>query len=288
MRAALAVLMGLLAACAPGDPAPADGLPPGVAASILDIEWRLAAVDGAAPETMPGGDAAVTVTLTDRPFGDLEPNMHALGGFDGCNAFGMGYRLATGQAGQYDFLPGPIESDDMSCGDPGAHISDALRAGLRAARVLRVGAGRLTFSDSLGAERLAFVPRPVRVVDATAVTTGRWALDPQASMLETAYGLAPARYEVAFGPGSVYTGSAGGCVAFSGRYALDGDRLSVSSFRRDDSACDGASTWTGPYGLESGEVEADSARLVIHLKRGGRAVFTRAEGPQPPTVPLPR
>ena len=293
MRAALAVLVGLVAACAPGDPAPADGVPAdGIpadgAASLLDVEWRLATVDGAAPETLPGGDAAVTVTLTDRSFGDLEPDMHALGGFDGCNAFGMGYRLVTGPGGRYDFLPGPIESDAMSCGDPGTHVSDAVRAGLQATRVLRVEAGRLTFYDSLGAERLAFVPRPVRAVDAAAVTTGRWPLDPQASRLKTAYGLAPARFEVAFGPGSVYTGFAGGCVAFAGRYALDGDRLSVSSFKRDDSACRERSTWTGPYGLASGEIEADSARLVIHLQRGGRAVFIRAKAPQPPPVPIPR
>ena len=288
MRAALAVLVGLVAACAPGDPAPAGGVPADGAASLLDVEWRLAAVDGAAPETLPGGDAAVTVTLTDRSFGDLEPDMHSLGGYDGCNAFGVGYRLAPGPEGRYDFLPGPIESDAMSCGGPGAHVSDAVRAGLQAARELRVEAGRLTFSDSLGAERLAFVPRLVRAVDAAAVTTGRWALDPPASRLETAYGLAPARYEVTFGPDSVYTGFAGGCVAFSGRYALDGDRLSVSSFRRDDSACEVTSTWTGPYGLDSGEVEADSARLVIHLRRGGRAVFTRAEVPPPLPVPLPR
>lgn len=282
MRAALAVLVGLVAACGPGGPAPADGVSPDGAAAILNVEWRLAAVDGRPVTVGP----AVAVEFREAPPG-REPG-RLLGGFDGCNAFGMEYRLAPGPEDRYDFLPGPIESDAMSCGDPGTHVSDSLRAGLQAARALRVEAGRLTFFDSLGTERLAFVPRPVRAVDAVAVTSGRWALDPKASRLETAYGLAPARYEVTFGPGSVYTGFAGGCVAFSGRYALDGDRLSVSSFRRDDSACRERSTWTGPYGLESGEVEADSARLVIHLQRGGRAVFTRAKAPAPPPVPIPR
>ena len=283
MRAALAVLVGLVAACGPGDRGPADGAPADSAAAVLDVEWRLADVDGRPVTVGP----AVTVEFREAPPG-REPGRRLLGGFDGCNAFGMEYRLAPGPEDRYDFLPGPIESDAMSCGDPGTHVSDSLRAGLQAARALRVEAGRLTFFDSLGAERLAFVPRPVRAVDAAAVTTGRWALDPRASRLDTAYGLAPARYEVTFGPGSVYTGFAGGCVAFAGRYALDGDRLSVSSFKRDDSACRERSTWTGPYGLASGEIEADSARLVIHLQRGGRAVFIRAKAPQPPPVPIPR
>ena len=282
--APLLVAALVLAACARPDAPPdaatatADSLAVADGPPFLGTAWRLAAIDGEPPDGLPGGQALVTVAFTDRPFGDLAPQSWSLGGYDGCNEFGQAYDLdgdpaSTEGAG---FRAGAVLSDAMACGAPGEHVSDRLNLGLAASRRVRLSGDRLTFTDSLGAERAAFVPRPARPVDSAAVVAGRWRLDPAASDVPTAYGLAPARYTVAFGPDGTYTGQAG-CVAFTGDYALDGGRLTVSSFSRDDAACDGPSPWTGPYGLETGDVEADTDRLVLYLRSGGRAVFARPD-----------
>ncbi|HEX8385417.1 MAG TPA: META domain-containing protein, partial [Rubricoccaceae bacterium] len=249
----------------------ADGPP------FFGTEWRLDAVDGAPPGSLPGGDALVTVAFTDGPFGDLEPDAWSLGGYDGCNDFGMGYRLGGDPAspGGAPFRTGRVLSSAMACGDPGAHVSDGVHRGLGAARRVRLADGRLAFMDSLGTDRLAFVPRTVRAVDSAAVVTGRWRLDPAASTVTNGTGGPAGRYTVAFSPDGTYTGEAG-CVRFAGEYALRADRLGVTSYQRDDQACPPAGRhWDGPHGLDTGEVEADADRLVVHLRRGGRAEFVR-------------
>ena len=278
MTRLLLLLALVLASCEA--PAPATGAASPASDSgtsaVYETEWRLVAVDGAPSGALPGGDALVTVSFTDTEWDD-EPGMRALGGFDGCNAFGMGYRIDgdPASAGGAPFRTGGLVSDAMACGEPGSHVSDRLHLGFGASRRARLSDGRLVFTDSLGAERLAFVPRPVHAVDSSAVTTGRWRLDPAASTVRNSYGGAPGRYTVAFAPDGTYAGEAG-CLTFTGRYALDGDRLSVTSYAVDDQACaPDDRRWDGPHGLTSGEIEADSARLVVHTQRRGRAVFAR-------------
>ena len=277
----LVLLLAFIAsACGRSEPAApgASGATPGVPATpaLLRTEWRLAAVDGAPSGALPGGDALVTVSFTDAPW-DPDPGMRSLGGFDGCNAFGMGYRVEgdPASADGAPFRTGGLVSDAMACGEPGSHVSDRLHLGFGASRRARLSDGRLAFTDSLGAERLAFVPRPVHAVDSSAITSGRWRLDPAASTVRNSYGGAPGRYTVAFASGGTYAGEAG-CLTFTGRYALDSDRLSVTSYAVDDQACAPDDRhWDGPHGLTSGEIEADSARLVVHTQRQGRAVFAR-------------
>lgn len=273
----LALLLAVLAACEPAPDRPASEPAAPEAVSLRGTEWRLAAVDGALPDALPGGAALVTVAFTDRPFGDLDPEAASLGGYDGCNDFGMAYRLG-GDPSSSDgapFLAGAVMSNAMACGAPGEHVSDRVGAGFGAARRLRLGDRRLVLTDSLGTERLAFVPRPVRSVDSAAVVTGRWRLDPAASTVRNGYGGPAGRYTVAFAPDGTYRGEAG-CITFTGTYALEGDRLGISSYGRDDQACAPDDRhWDGPHGLDTGEVEADSSRLVIHVRSGGRAVFRR-------------
>lgn len=244
---------------------------------FLGTEWRLEAVDGVPSDSLPGGDALVIVAFTDRPFGDLDPDASSLGGFDGCNDFGIGYRLGgdPASAGGAPFRAGGVVSNAMACGDPGAHVSDRVHRGFGAARLVRLAGGRLAFTDSLGAERLAFVPRPVRAVDPAAVVTGRWRLDPAASTVRNGYGGPAGRYTVAFAPDGTYRGEAG-CRTFTGTYRLDDDLFGASSYALDDRACvPDDRHWDGPHGLDTGEVDAD--RLVVHLRRGGRAVFGRPD-----------
>jgi heat shock protein HslJ len=244
---------------------------------FLGTEWRLDAVDGAAPDSLLGGDALVTVAFTARPFGDLEPGARSLGGYDGCNDFGMGYRLDgdPSSPGGAPFRTGGVVSSAMACGSPGTHVSDRVHSGFGASRRVRLAGGRLVLADSLGAERLAFVPRPVRAVDSVAVVTGRWRLDPAASTVRNGYGGPAGGYTVAFAPDGTYAGEAG-CVRFTGEYALRGDRLGFTSYQRDDQACPPADRHRdGPDRLDTGEVEADADRLVVHLRRGGRAEFVR-------------
>ncbi len=273
MRFSLALLALSLAACQSPDPPP-EADPAGAGPPVVGTEWRLAAIDGD-----PVASAQlVTIGFSDTPWEMTETGWRSMGGYDGCNDFGVGYRLepAPASTGDERFRTGGgVMANARACGQPGGHVSDSLHTRLSAARTLRVDGGRLLLADSLGAERLAFVPRPVHPVDSTAVVTGRWRLDPAASTVTNASGGPAARYEVAFAPDGSYRGGAR-CVTFTGGYQLDGDRLGVSSFSRDDEACaPDDRTWTGPEGLEGGEIEADSVRLVITNRRGSRAVFAR-------------
>ena len=272
MRPALLLAALALAACErPAAPAP----PPGAAGPpFVGTEWRLAAIDGdsaTAPQR-------VTLSFSDTPWDMIEPGWRAAGGYDGCNDFGVGYRVepdAVGAEPRRFRTGGGIASNAMACAEPGAHVSDSLHARMAAARSVRLDGGRLTFADSLGAERLAFVPRPVREVDRAALVTGRWRLDPAASTVTNAYGGPAGRYEVAFSGDGSYAGEAG-CRTFSGDYALDGDRLRVTSYALDDQACAPDDRhWDGPNGLDAGEVEVDESRLVIYSRLGPRAVFAR-------------
>lgn len=276
IRLVLLAALALAACDRPDTPSPyvpAAGASP----TFHGTEWRLETVDGAPPDSLQGGDALVTVTFTDQPFGDLDPDSWSLGGYDGCNDFGMAYTLDGDPASAEgaSFRTGMVFSNAMACGSPGEHVSEVVNRGLGSARRVRLDGYRLSFADSLGAERVTFVPRPIRAVDTLAVVTGRWRLDPQASTVTNSYGGAPGRYEVAFASDSTYTGTAG-CRTFDGRYRLTGDRLRVESYSLDDQACaPDDRMWDGPRGLSVGEVEADSARLTIYVRTGGRAVFRR-------------
>jgi len=266
-RALLFTLVALgLSACQTPETTPPDALGADPASPpLLGTEWRLAAIDGAPVAS----NRLITVTFTDQPW-EEEDGFRSLGGYDGCNNFGMAYRLDGDRV-----EVGGVIADAMACGPPGAHVSDSVHVGFAAARRVRIDGDRLALTDSLGDERLAFVPRPVRAVDPAAVTTGRWRLDPAASTVTNSYGGAPGRYDVAFAGDSTYTGSAG-CRTFQGRYRLDGDRLWVQSYTLSDQACaPDDRMWDGPHGLSAGEIEADEARLVVHLRTGGRAVFRR-------------
>ena len=246
---------------------------------FLGTEWRVAALGGVPPDSLPGGDALVRIAFTDRPFEDLDPGALSLGGFDGCNDFGMAYRLDGDPAAPEGagFRAGAVVANAMACGAPGEHVSDRIHLGLGASRRVRLSGGRLAFTDSLGAERVTLVPRTPREVDLAALLRGRWRLDPAASTVRNSYGGPPGRYTVAFAPDGTYEGEAG-CVRFGGAYALDGDRLRISSYNRDDAACAAADRhWDGPHGLDSGEVEAGPDRLVIHARHGGRTVFARPD-----------
>ncbi len=122
------------------------------------------------------------------------------------------------------------------------------------------------FADSLGAERLAFQPRPVRPVDRAAVLRGRWRVLPEGSE-------GPA-HVLAFDPDGTYAGAAG-CLAYRGDYALDGDLLTVTSYFGDAGECPGGVPPDVGIPLWTGEVQADDARLVVYLRAGGQAVFRR-------------
>ena len=260
----LTLLALALASCqSPTDPpAEAPAEPP-----LVGTEWRLAAIDG---DPVSGGPR-ITVGFSDAPWDMMEPGWLSLGGYDGCNDFGVGYRLE----GTRFETGGGIVSNAMACGPPGGHVSDSLHARLRAARTLRIEGERLRLADSLGAERLAFGPRPVWPVDRAALVAGRWRLDPAASTVTNSSGGPAGRYTVAFASDGTYDGEAG-CLTFSGGYVLDGDRFHVSSSDRDDHACaPDDRMWDGPHGLETGEIEVTAERLVIRTRLGRRAVFVR-------------
>ena len=260
----LALLVFALAACqSPGAPPEVEGAEP----PLLGTEWRLVTIDGdslASPQR-------ITIGFTDAPWDMIEPGWRSLGGYDGCNDFGVGYQ----SDGERFRTGGGIMANAQACGLPGGHVSDSLHTGLSAARALRIDGRRLLLLDSLGVERLAFVPRPVHPVDSAAVVTGRWRLDPAASTVTASSGGPAVPYEVAFAPDSTYTGSAG-CRTFEGRYRRTGDRFWVESFDLDEQTCaPDARPWDGPFGLSPGEIEADDARLVIYGRLGTRTVFVR-------------
>ena len=283
MTRALLLLAFVASACDrpdPGGRGPSVPPPPPKATAFLGMEWRPEAVDGVPADSLPGGDALISVSFTDRPFGDLDPEALSLGGYDGCNDFGMAYRLdgdptSPGGAG---FRAGAVSSTAMACGAPGEHVSDRTHRALAVARSVRLDAGLLVFSDSLGAERVAFVPRPVRSADSAAFVAGRWWLDTAASTVTgpDAQPLQP--YTVAFRPDSTYAGEAG-CARFGGTYALAGDHFwHTSSDRYDVDGCPADAPERRGMTLElaTGEVEADAGRLVFHRREDGRTlVFTR-------------
>lgn len=260
----LLVLVLALAACQSPDLVPeAESVEE---PSLLGTEWRLAAIDGdtvASPQL-------ITITFSDAPWEMIEPGWRSMGGYDGCNDFGVGYQLD----GERFRTGGGIMSNAMACGPPGGHVSDSLHIRLSAARTLHIDRQRLHLADSLGVERLAFVPRPVHPVDSTAVVTGRWRFDPAASTVTEPDGRSPA-YHVAFAPDGSYRGQSA-CATFTGTYGIDGDRLRVTSFDLVEETCAPGHAWVGPVGLDSGELAADADRLVIHHRQGTRAVFSRS------------
>ena len=182
---ALALAVGTLPACGTdsshlgAEADPADGsAPPGDGATsspaFFGTEWRPVAVAGARLDSLPGADALISVSFTDGPFGAPDPEALSLGGFNGCNDFGMGYRL-DGDPASADgagFRPGMVVSNLQACGAPGEHVSDYVVGGIGGAQRVRLNGGRLTLFDSLGVESVAFVPRPVRSVDPSALATG--------------------------------------------------------------------------------------------------------------------
>ena len=286
------VLLALaLAACGTdpshgGEPTPSQDLTPSSPA-FFGTEWRPVAVAGARLDSLPGADALVSVAFTDGPFGDLDPEAFSLGGYSGCNDFGMAYRL-DGDPASADgaaFRPGMVVSDAQACGAPGEHVSDYVLAGIGEARRVRLDGGRLTLLDSLGVERIAFEPRPVRTVDPTAVVTGAWQLDASASTVTGDGGGALHPLTVAFRPDSTFSGALA-CARFSGTYAIRGDRFrTTSSDAFDTGACGaGAPAWMGETVLAVGEIEASARRLVLHRRRDGRrAVFVRHAPVKPQT-----
>ena len=279
MTRALLILALAVSACSRPD-ASADVRPqPATGSAFLDTEWRLERVDGAPPDALPGGDALVTVAFTDAPFGDLDPASWSLGGYDGCNDFGMAYSLdgdpasAEGAA----FRTGMVAANAMACGAPGEHVSDRVHRGLGTARRVRLVGDRLAFFDSLGTERVSFVPRPARSVDPAAFGTGRWRLDPAASTVTDGSGQALQPYAVSFRADSTYVLEVG-CATFGGTYVLAGDRFRLtSSGPGDTSACGPEERpWDAELGLATGEVEADADRLVLtHRRDSRRLVFGR-------------
>ena len=253
------------ALAAPGtDPAtPSRAQPRADSPDLTGVEWRLVRAEG-----RPVGDLLVTVTFTNEPVDvshDL-PGFTTLGGYDGCNEFWAAYRLDGDR-----LVVGMNGGTVRACPPPAGPISDAVRSGLgRGHRVRReasqVGGDRLVVTDSLGAERLAFQRRPVRPVDRAALTRGRWR------------SFAPADippHVVALDADGTYAGSAG-CLSYRGDYAIDRDRLTVTSYFGDGSACpDGVPPDVGSLPLATGEVEASDARLVVYDRDGGRTVFAR-------------
>ena len=260
----------------------------GVASSpaFFSTEWRPVAVAGARLDSLPGADALVSVAFTDGPFGDLDPEAFSLGGYSGCNDFGMAYRL-DGDPASADgagFRPGMVVSTLQACGAPGEHASDYVVCGIGGARRVRLDGGRLTLLNSLDVETIAFEPRPIRSVDSVAVVTGTWRLDPAASTAAGPDGQPLAPYEIAFRPDSTYWGTysgRAGCARFDGTYALAGDRFwHTSSNLYDVGGCapDAPERQGVALELATGEVEADADRLVLHRQWDGRTlVFTRGD-----------
>ena len=290
---ALSLTACALAACstdssrlgAEADPS-AESAPPGDWASsappFFGTEWRPVALAGARLDSLPGADALISVAFTDGPFGDLDPKAFSLGGYDGCNDFGMGYRLDgdPASANGAEFRVGAVASNLQACGAPGEHVSDYVVGRIGEARRVRLDGGRLTLFDSLGVESAAFVPRPVRSVDPTALATGRWRLDPEASSVAQPDGQPLAPYEVAFRPDSTYTGEAG-CARFGGTYTLAGDHFwhtSSNLYDVDGCAPDAPERRGISLELATGEAEADADRLVLHRRWDGRTlVFARVD-----------
>ena len=249
---------------------------------FFGTEWRPVAVAGAHLDSLPGAGALISVTFTDGPFGDLDREAFSLGGYDGCNDFGIGYRL-DGDPASADgagFRPGMVVSNLQACGAPGEHVSDYVVGGIGGAQRVRLNGGRLTLFDSLGVESVAFVPRPVRSVDPSALAMGRWRLDPAASTAARPDGQPLAPYEIAFRPDSTYSGEAG-CARFGGTYALARDRFRHTSsnlYDVDGCAPDAPERQGMALELATGEIEADADRLVVYRREDGRTlVFTRVD-----------
>ena len=308
MRLALALVV--LSACADG-PAPSAGGPadpppagsPGAGAPdapdrLTGSEWDLIEIDGrpTLDRTFP------TLSFVPPPPGvPAEPGAGQMSGYDGCNNFGVRYRLDGDQIAADELV-----SELQGCLPAVMDQADAYTAALVAAARVRWDDDRLVVSDSLGAEALVFRRHAERSVDAAALTRGRWRLasvealppppgppmpppppvpppppppyplpppEPPPPPLDP--DALPPEVVVSFGADGVVRGTAG-CRTLAGTYRLSGDDLSLPSFGVNDAACSPSErTRAVDYGLTSGEVEVSDRRLILYTRGGGRVTFVR-------------
>ncbi len=290
-----------LAACA-DRPAPdvvdhagAPATPPADTLDALEgTEWDLVAVGGQ--------------PVLDRTFPTLRFSPGHLGGYDGCNNFGASYDLGTDDGRAHrSFAASDLTTELQGCLPAVGDQASAFTAALATAVRLRLDGDALTALDSTGTATLAFRRHRQRPVDLAALRRGRWRLasvetlppppgppmpapppappppppppspprptppapaplapDPTAARAETV---------VSFAADGTLRATAG-CIVYRGTYALDGDDLMLPSLSRDDTACSDGHP-PDVLGLTDGEVDVSDARLVVHDRWGGRAVFLR-------------
>lgn len=301
MRSLLSLVV--LVACAPDPtPRPPDAGSPARAADTTDswlmgTRWVATEIAGrpVLARTRP------TLRFAPRPPGVGEGD-GSIRGFDGCNAFGVGYR---NEAGRFRTVGDQI-SQLQGCLPAVMEQANTFTAALNTAASAHREGNRLVLADSTGAPVLVLGHAPARSVDGAALRGGQWRLK-SVETLEPPPGppmpppppvppppppppgtppydpgppqpradLAGERAEtvVAFAPDGTFRATAG-CVVFRGTYGVQSDEFSVTSLERDDGACPDRYP-PDVLGLQQGQVEVSADRLTFYDRSGARTVFVR-------------
>ena len=254
--------LALFAADPPRPPTPLD-----------DVEWELAEIAGA---PVPNGVRA-DLTFTSRRLGPGEDDgFSSYGGYDGCNWYGGGYRLADEGGGRFQLTTsGPPMATARGCGEPAAGLERTVTGAFsRVASVRVTGPGkpgdRLALVDSTGAELLAFRRHEPYPVDLGALRRGRWRFQ----STESPYAPPATGAEIAFADSTFE--ATDGCYRQHGTYTVDGDNLSIPMQSGDRAGCSEAeANAIHAVPITSGKLSVTADRLVFYDENGVATVFTR-------------
>ena len=265
--------------------------PPRPPGALDGTEWVLtyigaASGEGPATSDIPGHPVPDSVradlTFSSRRLGPGEGDgFDQYGGYSGCNWYGGGYRLASGDSTGHLRIEtnGPPTATQRGCAPGAMGVEGAvLNALYRAAAVVvaRDGAPTdhaheataLALHDSTGALLLEFrrhVPPPV---DLGALREGRWRFEATDSpFVQGAEGTT-----VAFAD-STFTAS-NGCYRMSGTWRVDGDNLHVLTEPTDGPGCPPGEIRTVP--VASGKLSVTADRLVLYDENGAATTFARS------------
>ncbi|MFD0739722.1 META domain-containing protein [Lysobacter koreensis] len=236
----LAVLVALaLAACAPAPqadggktppaaspaPTPATGTSPGepvrvMSSQLADTQWTLLRLRGK--------------PLVEDSHINLEIGRDLLGGYDGCNWYGMKFRdTPTGNPRSFELLGG-VESSARGCQSE-AHLlqSQQYYAALRAAVTLHREGTRLLATDIDGQPLLAFERLPRFAMDPALLAGSGWRL----VTIDGASRAHPAAQAITLRFAESTLRGHAGCRDYTATYLAREDRLSVPSLAMTSTDC---------------------------------------------------
>ena len=249
--------------------------PPRTPGPLDDIEWVATRVDGRAV----GDSVRMTLGFSSSPLGPgPDDGYDQVGGYDGCNWYGGGYRLlasgadpalgADREAGPWTLEHnGPFVATARGCRPEVMELSMAFSAALFQSRTVRREGNRLALADSAGAVRLVFRRHEPYAVDLAALRRGRWRYASQ----DNPYAPDGAGAVLTFGD-STFTGR-NGCEGVRGLYLTDGDNFMVPETFGEGTCAPGETPRHIP--ITRGKLSVSRDTLAMYDEDGRRTVYVR-------------